>query len=193
MPGYEESARHPEDLRMDEEEETPAVVHDDIMKRLLDYQRQLREGATGREVSIAAGATVTETEALVDLSGMESDVDADARPGDDEEAAREAEADEVVVSIEATSAVVEPAFEMPAAPDPSAFAAREPIGVPARSMASPDVEARITRLERTLERLGSRIGELRRSFQDLAVAADQRLSQIENEISQARIDEPKGS
>jgi hypothetical protein len=38
--------------------------------------------------------------------------------------------------------------------------------------------------------LGAKLGDLRQSFQDLAIAADERLAAMEEEIAQARRDPP---
>jgi hypothetical protein len=71
----------------DEEADGPTVAHDDIMKRLLDYQRQMREGDEGEASASASGeasGAVSETwleEPLVsaprevaDLDGAGTDV-----------------------------------------------------------------------------------------------------------------------
>jgi len=75
-----------EDATGNEDDTTDApVTHDDIMKRLLDYQRQLREGASthGSPESLqptmdhaateAKTATATVTEEVVDLTRVEDD------------------------------------------------------------------------------------------------------------------------
>jgi hypothetical protein len=48
------------------------------------------------------------------------------------------------------------------------------------------VDARIERLHGALDRLGSQIGEMRQAFQDMAIAADERLNEIESEIARVR-------
>src|SRR5215218_6516871 len=62
-----------------DEEANPDVAHDDIVKRLLDYQRQLREGSP-REPAPAATATITTespADELIDLNAAEADEDSD--------------------------------------------------------------------------------------------------------------------
>ena len=54
------------------EEPKPQIVHDDIMTRLLAFQRQLREGAEP--------AAKTEPDELVDLTSAEAEVEAAAEP-----------------------------------------------------------------------------------------------------------------
>jgi predicted nucleic acid-binding Zn-ribbon protein len=49
-----------------------------------------------------------------------------------------------------------------------------------------ELAARVQELEKRLELLGSRVGALRRSFQDMAIAADERLAAMEDEIEQVR-------
>jgi hypothetical protein len=59
----------------DHEEQGAEIVHEDVMQRLLDYQRQLREGATPSEAAGAVTATKTETDVVVDLTRAEAELE----------------------------------------------------------------------------------------------------------------------
>jgi hypothetical protein len=58
------------------DEQGAEIVHEDIMQRLLDYQRQLREGASPGEAAGAMTATKTETDVIVDLTQAEAELEA---------------------------------------------------------------------------------------------------------------------
>lgn len=195
----------------DEEADAPAVPHDDIMKRLLDYQRQMRESEPGEEVSEPSFGepSPAETPATERL---------DAKP---------AEGD--VRALEETPAYEEPEFDVPAAlqeadvqeeaPAPrrgffrsnraERSSRRDVDDIPALEDATnlrdvPDfddlappppplsgsvaaeLEARIAGFERSLHRLQTHVVELRQTFADMAVAADERLGAIEDAIAKAR-------
>ena len=81
-----------EELGGQEAEEPSTIHHDDIVKRLLEYQRQLREGATPSEAAQRATsgpllidysaleeqqAVVTGTEEVVDLTAAEAEAEAE--------------------------------------------------------------------------------------------------------------------
>jgi len=127
------------------------AVRDDIMKRLLDYQRRQR-GESGSETVSSVWATppvrARETEPAVAEPPM------DAAPTTEEA----------------------PAAEQ--VPEPS-----EPAEAPAPSV---DVQGRLDALQSSLDRLRSQIGDLRQTFQDMAIAADERLADIEAELTRAR-------
>ncbi|HEX6331421.1 MAG TPA: hypothetical protein VF129_09085 [Actinomycetota bacterium] len=53
-----------------------------------------------------------------------------------------------------------------------------------------ELKERLAGLEARLDRLGTKLGDLRQSFQDLAIAADERLASIEDEIAEARRELP---
>ncbi len=57
------------------DEHDAEIVHEDIMQRLLDYQRQLRTGASPGEALGAVSATKTETDVVVDLTQAEAEMD----------------------------------------------------------------------------------------------------------------------
>lgn len=149
-------------------EATPPLVHDDIMQRLMDYQRRLREGLTPDQAAKSNGtpilvnpgsqspatrATRTETIEVVDLAAVEGPVE---------------EPIEIVKGVEVVHAAEE----------------SEP---PSTDLAA-DLAARLARLEDTLSSVAKSIGELREQFQNMAIAADERLGVIESMISSAKDD-----
>jgi pilus assembly protein FimV len=214
------------------ESETPPVAHDDIMKRLMNYQRSLREGASPAEAAEVAQhpsaeparEAQTATGELLDLSvtepevEVEFDVTTEAEPETEAAPRAEAETGELVepeVAAEAEpeaeigsaaepedlwSAELEPepyaAVPEESGPQPIAAeespalyetAAAEPAGVAEESR--DELVARVVRLEERLERLGSKLGELRQSFQDMAIAADERLAAMEDEAARTRTEQ----
>lgn len=165
------------DEKSEETEEQPQIVHDDIVQRLLNYQRQLREGASAAEAEgVAGGAVATDTIEVVDVAAAEAEGEADIEPSAQEvpetgpSASAEAAADEVVVIPEAE---LEPESDLALAEEGEAT----PTG---------DLPARVDELETTLARLGDQVGELRASFQEMAIDADERLAAIQDAIAAAR-------
>ena len=179
--------------------EEPAVAHDDIMKRLLNYQRNLREGASPDDAAEAARSAFADpgpavmpppTEEMVDLSADNASVDVEPEQRQEEEWHREP-----AVQPEPEAEWAPPA---PTHPDVEAALPTEPtsplVTVPETSVGAEvmtqgsraELEGRLATLEERLERLGSRIGELRRSFQDMAIAADERLAAMEDEVGHLR-------
>jgi hypothetical protein len=150
-------------------EATPPLVHDDIMQRLMDYQRRLREGLTPEQAaksngtpilvnhpashSPAATATRAETIEVVDLAAVEGPVE------------------EPIEVIEGVDVVHATDGSEPPSADPAA-----------------DLAARLARLEATLSSVAKSIGDLREQFQNMAIAADERLGVIESMISSAKDD-----
>jgi hypothetical protein len=149
-------------------EATPPLVHDDIMQRLMDYQRRLREGLTPEQAAKSNGtpilvnpasqspattATRAETIEVVDLAAVEGPV---------EEPIEDIKGVEVVLAAEES----------------------EP---PSTDLAA-DLAARLARLEDTLSSVGKSIGDLREQFQNMAITADERLGVIESMISSAKDD-----
>ena len=153
----------PDDPTTDEAEvdETVAVVHDDIVKRLLDYQRQLREGALvegDASIVTTIPEAVSVDDDVIDLRDEGSSDDGPATIVDmasvrSEIAATDVES--VVIATDEASAVT-------------------------------DLEARIAGMDRSLEQLAAKFADLRSSFQDMAIAADERLADIEELISSMR-------
>jgi hypothetical protein len=156
----------PDDVRTEdaEAEATPSVAHDDIVKRLLDYQRRLRdleagvpapapsgvpaEDAPGPSGEAAVSDTTPDAPTLVDLTAAEADAETTTSDAD----------------LHGSASV----------PDMSANAAQERAAI------------RVEELELALERLSSRFATLRSSFQELVLAADEQLATIEDLLREAR-------
>jgi len=232
-----------------DEEANPNIAHDDIVKRLLDYQRQLREGAP-EELAAAATTTITAESAadeVVDLTTVEADDDADtitldepatagatsvetattdatgavatgtdvmsetSEPGADDEASadvivlrpegspteRDAQDTAVMTAVDASAdedvatAMTELAEREAAAPIDATASATTPettVAAPEVAASDPDDAERIARYERSLEDLAERFATLRSSFQDMAIAADERLAEIEELLAQTQLD-----
>ncbi len=148
-------------------EADPPLVHDDIMQRLMDYQRRLREGLTPEQAAKSNGtvvehaapeppaaiATRADTVEVVDLAAVEDPV---------------GEPIDVVAVVEVVHAAGES--------DP-----------PSADLAA-DLAARLARLEDTLSSVATSIGDLREQFQNMAITADERLGVIESLISSAKDD-----
>ena len=161
------------DDRSEAQDEQPEIVHDDIVQRLLDYQRQLREGATPDEAAEQAqddrpmidyqaaetlASTQTDTIEVVDVAAVEAESDAEL---------------EVPVGDTAVEVV-----QIPEAEPESA--------VPTPSASPDDPSARVAELETEMARLGEMVGALRDTFQDMAITADERLAAIEATIAAAK-------
>ena len=192
----------PDEVSMSEDAEAteaiPSIVHDDIMQRLLNYQRQLREGLTPEEAaeSVSAPAPAhraappwpaptarpTETAAFVNLAAVEEPVEIIEVVAVGE--AADAEPSETVTEMEAAA----PAGAVPQIP--TALSIAEPTMMPARS-ASPadawgDLTTRLAELEDTLTSVAKSIGDLRAQLQSMAITADDRLSATESALSGAQ-------
>jgi len=162
------------DEAAEETEANPPLVHDDIMHRLLDYQRQLREGQTPEQAAQHAVSPV-----LVDYSALE------APPP----VAEETDTVEVI-DLDAVDEVVEERGEGPAEDAPQVFSAPstafEPTPTPAAAAgASGDLALRLAKLEDSLSNIATSIGELREQFTNMAIAADERLAAIESMLANA--------
>ena len=183
----------------DESDETATpLVHDDIMKRLLDYQRNLREGATPDEAAtpqpglIDYAALETEETAgdrLVDLATAEAELEdtstADSTTEIDATGSESAEDDSTEpVVIEVEDAPIEKKAE------PAAISEAEPATnaqpSTAAKVANAELEARMTELERSLDGIADMLGELRKGFQDMAIDADERIAKVEDALAEAR-------
>jgi hypothetical protein len=180
MPEDESDERWPDEAT---EAEDPSAAHDDIMKRLLNYQRSLREGASPAEAAEAA-------EVAQSLE-VEPELDGPAAPSD----LLDLSVSEPETQVEVAGPEPEPAHapEPEPAPEPTPEPAAEPVAEPAieavfetSAESRAELAARVQELEKRLELLGSRVGALRRSFQDMAIAADERLAAMEDEIEQVR-------
>jgi hypothetical protein len=176
----------PDEMNMSEDaEETeavPPIVHDDIMQRLLDYQRQLREGLTPEQAAQPAASPI-----LVDYSALESPTPV----------APQIEADEVIDLAAIEAAIEEPtdaeAKPAPADAVPQIWATSSMVPEPTPTPTTPaatdtsgDLAARLAKLEDTLSGVAESVSDLRAQFQDMAIAADDRLGAIESMISGAK-------
>jgi hypothetical protein len=141
-----------------------AAPHDDIMKRLLDYQRSLRGGASPEEAAEAAARAWIAEPAPEPYAEPAPEPYAEPAPERDE-----------LTDLVAGAGVPEVLAEGNATQEESDATAQ-------------DLHVRLTALEARLDRLGPKVADLRQSFQDLAIAADERLASIENEIAEARRD-----
>lgn len=211
--------------------EAAETAHDDIMKRLLDYQRSLREGASPEEAAEAMKRGIGDQSLLEASSAAESlaellstevmpdeipESEVEAEPTLEAEAVPEVEAleepepeieapEEPEPEIEAAVEMFEPTVESPpeAVAEDALEATREPVLEQAEeSPAAEDdlvvatgsrsgLEARVGSLEGKLDDLGAKIAELRRNFQDMAIAADERLATMAEEVEQARREHEK--
>jgi hypothetical protein len=168
--------------------EDPEAGHDDIMKRLVDYQRQLRQGVEPTEAAAVAWhreprepgqteppSTPPDEPNVVDVSSPEPEIQAEAEV---EPAEHEVETDdrapdrvEILTTDEAEASPARPWQSPPAS---------------GRETTRTEVSARIAQLESTLDRLSKLLGDLRENFQGMAVTADERLAAIEAEIERNR-------
>lgn len=178
----------------EEGQQVPPVAHDDIMRRLLEYQRQLREGVPPSEAaravaesdpaargigSVGRDVTTTTEEVVVDLTQAEAELERrpDAEPIDVEGPARASE----VRMEEPTPGVAE-------SPQPAS-----PVGTPPEAGSSvwatpvpdPGLADRVAQLERTLAEIATQVSDLRQRFQDMAIAADERLADLERTLARA--------
>ena len=194
----------PEDVKTDEEPETeaPQLVHDDIVKRLLDYQRRLREGApddpapvsdpemspsvidevidlTAEEELVVEGSTEAVPQPVAQGPG---DAPADVAEVIDISTGRAAEAGAAPgeTKISGSDASGPEMTETPSEPPGGSADTSADLG------ATQALEDRIAAMERSLERLSSKFAELRSAFQDMAIAADERLADIQDVIAQLR-------
>jgi hypothetical protein len=178
-------------------------VHDDIMKRLLDYQRQLREGeSAGSERAPAAVATATVTEDVVDLTRVvepEAVIElpdvVGSQPAEssveDETAQAEVRAGDEIARPGAITVAGEEAAPQT---DSKAELEAEDIGEakveePAEALAvssDADLQARVEKLEASLETIGTMLAAVRSDFQDLAIRADERIAELEEVLASVR-------
>lgn len=154
----------------DDADEAP-VVHDDIVKRLRDYQRRLRGEGTSEAPLVeddempARAATATATEDLVDLTEIE----------------------------ESEVEIVEPAVVEPSEPEPTDVVvldapaeAGPPEEVAAATAGDRDLRERLELIEGSLERIASMLAAVRQDFQNLSIRVDERIAEIEGALAAAR-------
>jgi hypothetical protein len=180
-------------LDAEQEEAQSEIVHDDIVKRLLEYQRQLREGMAADAAAETAepGTTKTDTELVVDLTEAEAAVEARETAEEPIAEIAEPEAELEIAEPEAEAPEPTPEIGEPTASEPTASAPEpEPAGEPAEASPSADLEARVAELEASLGRVTQILGELRGSFQEMAIAADERLAELEALLASTAEAEP---
>lgn len=163
----------PDEMSMSEDAEEieaiPPIVHDDIMQRLLDYQRQLREGLTPEQAAEPAASPI-----LVDYAALESPAHIATQTDTVE-----------VIDLAAIEAAIEESIDADTEPAP---ADAVPQIWATSSNASGDLAARLAKLEDTLSGVAESVSDLRAQFQNMAIAADDRLAAIESMISSAKDD-----
>ncbi len=138
----------------DQPEEAPQIVHDDIVRRLLQYQAQLREGIkAGKTEPVAPAASLD----LIDDSTLETPAPAQIEEVVDIAAAESATENGLVVTI----------------PESGGAAAEPPL-----SGAREDLDARVTRLETAIAQIASSLADLRIQAQDSAMLIDDRLAEV---------------
>lgn len=184
----------PEDLTTEDptteeakDEESPGIVHDDIMKRLLDYQRNLREGATPDEAAepavanhVAHDTAESAADRLIDLVAAEAEREVAQEADFESMVEPAAEVDEIAaVQIEEPIAPAEtiPTEEIETMRNESSTSSR---------VAKAELEERMANLERSFDGIATMLAALRQSFQDMAIAADERLAEIEDKLAEAR-------
>ena len=191
----DEEPMYPDEQQVPED---PEAGHDDIMKRLVDYQKQLREGVEPTEAAAVAWhreprdsgqteqpepptqpeetSTSLEEPDVVDVSSPEPEVQAEAEVGSEERDEvksfdQPSDRVEILTSEEAEATPARP-WEHPPASDPET--------------SKTGVTDRLAQLEGTLDRLSTLLGDLRENFQGMAVTADERIAAIEAEIERNR-------
>lgn len=138
----------------DQHEEAPQIVHDDIVRRLLQYQAQLREGIKAGETELATPAASLD---LIDYSALGSPAPAQIEEIVDIAAAESAAEAGLVVTI----------------PEPGGAAAEPPL-----PGAREDLDARVARLESAITQIASSLADLRIQAQDSAMLIDDRLAEV---------------
>lgn len=195
-----------------ESEAAEDVRHDDIVRRLVEYQRQLRDGASPHEAAERASqplidyaalerrvsARRTTTSEIVDVAAAEAQAAwAEAPSGpvvEVPEPAEEVPAAEAAKVAEVAEAIPEAKAEAPevAAAAPPAAATVAPAvkkrGTGKATREAPptrELEARVEALERTLAELSKALRVLREASQDSALLVDDGLAEIQRRVRRA--------
>lgn len=145
-----------------QEQETPLVVHDDVVQRLLEYQARLREGIEAETAETQAAAPA---QGLIDYSSLEAQTTVQVEGIVDVAAAES-------VSMDVVEMVAPQADDVVRIPEPETSA------VPAAPAANEDLDARVTRLEATIVQIASSLADLRAQAQEGALVVDDRLAEI---------------
>ena len=184
----------------EEQDDLAPVAHDDIMKRLLDYQRRFREENPSEpshplvdySAMEAQAALATATEEIVDLTEIEE--------SEDEieviEVVEVVEVDEADVPPEAAKSAQAEAMHERDAEDAATMSAETPASKAAEPVVTKAEESppaaegnlaeRVEQLEASLDEIAMMLAAVRSDFQDLAIRADERIAEIEDALASAR-------
>lgn len=192
-----------EPMYPDEEQvpEDPEAGHDDIMKRLVDYQKQLREGVEPTEAAAVAWHREPRDPGPTEQPEQPALPAQPAEPEEPVSSWREPDfvdvsSPEVQTEAEVPSERRDESFDQPSSDRVEILTSEEAEATPARPWEHPPasdpetsktgVTDRLAQLEGTLDRLSTLLGDLRENFQGMAVTADERLAAIEAEIERNR-------
>ena len=181
----------------EEQDDLAPVAHDDIMKRLLDYQRRFREENPSEpshplvdySAMEAQAALATATEEIVDLTEIE---ESEAEI----EVVEVVEVDEADVLPEAAKSAQAEAMHERDAEDTAPMSAETPASKAAEPVVTKAEESppaaegnlaeRVEQLEASLDEIAMMLAAVRSDFQDLAIRADERIAEIEDALASAR-------
>lgn len=154
------------------ETEGPATEHDDLMQRLLRYQRQLR----GDKLLPPPAEVAEQERPLIDHAAAEAPSTTEA------EKPLMVDLTDAEAELEAATVPELPTREQaPAVPEPEHISAEPALA---------DQSVHIAELEATLTRITRMVGELRERFQDMAISLDERLSGLEEALTEVRRSNP---
>ena len=181
----------------EEQDDLAPVAHDDIMKRLLDYQRRFREENPSEpshplvdySAMEAQAALATATEEIVDLTEIEESAA-------EIEVIEVVEVDEADVPPEAAKSAQAEAMHERDAEDAATMSAETPASKAAEPVVTKAEESppaaegnlaeRVEQLEASLDEIAMMLAAVRSDFQDLAIRADERIAEIEDALASAR-------
>ena len=181
----------------EEQDDLAPVAHDDIMKRLLDYQRRFREENPSEpshplvdySAMEAQAALAIATEEIVDLTEIE---ESEAEI----EVIEVVEVDEADVPPEAAKSAQAEAMHERDAEDTAPMSAETPASKAAEPVVTKAEESppaakgnlaeRVEQLEASLDEIAMMLAAVRSDFQDLAIRADERIAEIEDALASAR-------
>jgi hypothetical protein len=196
----DEEPMYPDEQQVPED---PEAGHDDIMKRLVDYQKQLREGVEPTEAAAVAWHREPRDPGPTEQPEQPPLPAQPAEPEEPVSSWREPDfvdvsspEPEVQTEAEVPSERRDESFDQPSSDRVEILTSEEAEATPARPWEHPPasdpetsktgVTDRLAQLEGTLDRLSTLLGDLRENFQGMAVTADERLAAIEAEIERNR-------
>jgi hypothetical protein len=196
----DEEPMYPDEQQVPED---PEAGHDDIMKRLVDYQKQLREGVEPTEAAAVAWHREPRDPGPTEQPEQPPLTAQPAEPEEPVSSWREPDfvdvsspEPEVQIEAEVPSERRDESFDQPSSDRVEILTSEEAEATPARPWEHPPasdpetskngVTDRLAQLEGTLDRLSTLLGDLRENFQGMAVTADERLAAIEAEIERNR-------